>query len=70
MDSNELVARRSDVEIRLFFVYEERVRNPYIFNEFWTDAKRLDFFPLIEGESRIFPELSKVKIQGKVLNGT
>lgn len=67
VNTYELVAGGSDVEVRLFLVDEEGVGYPNILDEFRADAQRLDACTRLECESRIRPELSKVKIQCEVL---
>lgn len=67
MNSNELVWCGCNVEVRLFLIDEERVRDPDVLDKFGAHGERLDAEPLAEREPRIRPELSKVKIQREVL---
>jgi len=67
VNANELVAGGSDVKVRLLLVDEESVGHPNVLDEFRADAERLDARSLLKRESRIRPELSKVKIQREVL---
>lgn len=67
VNTNELVAGGSDVKVGLLLVHEERIRHPDVLDELGADAERLDAFLLREGEPWVRPELSKVKIQRKVL---
>lgn len=67
MYSNEFVGSSSYMEVRLFFIYEKRVRNPNILDELRTNWKSLHTRSFTECQSRIRPELSKVEVQGEIL---
>lgn len=67
MDPNEFIGSCGDVEVRLFFVYEECVGHPNVFDEFGADRERFDARPFSEGQSGIGPELSEVEVQGEIL---
>lgn len=67
MDSDELVTGRSDVEVGLFLVHEERVGHPDVLDEVRPDGQGFDSRPLSEGEPRISPELTEVEVQCEVL---
>lgn len=67
VNSDELIARRGHVEVRLFLVDEERVRHPYVLYELRPHGERLHPRPLAEGQPRVRPELSEVEVQREVL---
>lgn len=68
MDANELVAGGGDMEIRLLLVDEKCVRDPDVLDELGSHAQRLHALALLEGQSRVRPKLSEVKVQRKVLH--
>lgn len=55
------------MEVRLFFVYEKRIRDPDVFDKIRSYGQRLDARLLREPQPRIRPKLPEVKIQRKVL---
>lgn len=67
VDTNELVAGRRHVEVRLFLVHKECVRHPDVFYELGPDRERLHALPLAERQTGIRPELPEVEIQRKIL---
>lgn len=67
VDANELVAGGGDVKIRLLFINEKRVRDPYVLNELRADGERFDAGTFLVSEPRVRPELSEVEVQCKVL---
>lgn len=67
MYSNEFVGSGGYMEVRLFFVYKKRVRNPNILYELRTNWKSLHTRSFSECQSRVRPELSKVEIQCEIL---
>lgn len=65
--SNELIGSGSNMEVRLFFIDEKRVRNPNVLDEFRSHGERFHSGPFPEGQPGIRPELTKVEVQGEVL---
>lgn len=64
---DELVICGNCMKVRGFFVYEERIRHPNVFDKFGADGQLLDTRLFLECESRVGPELTEVKIKREVL---
>lgn len=65
--SDELVAGGSAVEVGLLLIHKESVRHPDVLDKLCTHRQRLHTRLLHKRQSRVSPELAKVKIQCKVL---
>lgn len=67
MNTNEFIGSCGNVEVRLFLIHEERVWDPDVFDELRSDGEGLHSGFLLEGQSGVGPELTKVEVQGEVL---
>jgi hypothetical protein len=67
VDANELVACCSDMEVGLFFIDEECVRYPDVFDELGSNRQGLDARTLSERKPWVRPELTEVEVQREVL---
>lgn len=60
--SDELVAGGSAVEVRLLLIHKESVRHPDVLDKLCTNGQCLHTRLLHKRQSRVSPELAKVKI--------
>lgn len=67
MNSNEFIAGGCYMEVGLFLVYKKCIRYPDVLNELWTDGEGLDTLSLFVRQPWVRPELSKIEVQGEVL---
>lgn len=65
--SDEFVAGRRYMKVRLFLVNEKRVGHPDVLDEFGSHRQGLDPRSLGERQPGVCPELPEVKVQRKVL---
>lgn len=57
-----------NMKVWLFFIDEERIGNPNIFDKLGPDGECLNALPFPKRQSRVSPELPKVEIQSEILS--
>lgn len=67
VNANEFVASSCNMEVRLFLVHEESIRNPNVSYKLRSNGKRLNSGSLLISQPRVGPKLTEIEVQGEIL---